>query len=227
MRRCSSFDTDAETPIKLAGPDHPTLKDPSLFDTCAWCLHWIPEDAPHVCAPLELTEALSAGRTFVELLIDSHVVIAIVPGPDWDPDFEAVGAVAILCSDACRDALYDGIRRDEARARGETVLPRDPTEAERSEAEALLKELCAWCLRRIADDAPVLAVFAALAGKRKEPPGFIAITMAGRRVPGFVPEPGSSVALEGYDVGLVVCSASCAGALRAAALEEKVLSRIH
>jgi hypothetical protein len=133
---------------------HPTLDDPSPFDACGWCLKWIAEDADLRYAPLPLDVTPAPDQIVLDLQIDDHVVMAVVPGPAWDPGFDGAGVVVVLCSERCEDALRRAIENDEARARGEAIPRREATPDERREAEALLKDHCAWCLCRIRNDSP-------------------------------------------------------------------------
>lgn len=204
--------------------------DRSPLDCCAWCLRWIRRGADRRVVPLELAEAPAPGEHFAEILIDDHPMIGIVPQPG-SPYLEA-GAhlVVIVCGDRCAEALREGLSADAARGRGETPTRRQPTEQERRKAERLVRRVCAWCLKPIATDAPVVGVQATLKGNHDRSDragGMTSIMIGGRAVPGSLPEAGSPAALQGCDIGFMLCGEACARALEAAVALEKSLSVVH
>ena len=211
----------------LTGTDHPTLREPSPLDACGWCLAWIAEDDERAFTPLRLDgEAASGDPIVVDLMIDGHVVSALVPEAGADPPVAGLDVVVVLCSDECQDALQTALANDEARSRGETVSPRMVADEDRLQAEALLKEHCAWCLAPIADDAPVETVSASLTGPVGRDSDLITVGIAGRSVHAVVPPVGFLAATD-HDVLFVVCSSACATALIEAVRAEKALRQIH
>lgn len=202
--------------------------DRTPLDCCAWCLKWIGRRADRRVVPLELAEAPAPGEHFAEILIDDHPLFGIVPQPG-SPYLEA-GAhlVVIVCGVRCAEALEEGLRADAARGRGETPGPhREPTEEERRKAERLVRRVCAWCLKPIPRTAPVVGVHCTLLGDQDRSAGMTAIMIAGRPVPGSLAEPGSAAAMEGSDIGFLLCGEDCADALRAAIALDKSLSVVH
>lgn len=213
-----------KTRSTLNSKNHPTLDDPSPLDACGWCLGWLGEEDEREFAPLALDTRPE--RVVVDLMIDDHVVIAVVPGSAWDPGLPGADAVVVLCSEECASALRDAIANDQARACGEAVPPRTPADEERLAAEAILEDHCAWCHAAIADDAPIETVSAALTGDPGRSTDMIGVRIGGRRVHALVPPAGFPLP-EGHHVLFVLCSRACASALARRAAAEKILTPIH
>lgn len=208
------------------GERHPTLEDPSPLDACGWCLRWIAEQEEPGFAPLSLQSQPPVDSLLIDLSIDDHPVIAIVPVAAGVGDVPGTDAVVMLCSEECDAALQAAVANDAARALGEPVPRRVATAEERVQAEALLKNHCAWCRQAIADDAPVETVSASLHGEVSQANHMIALDIAGRSVHALVPPPGFPMQ-EGHDVLFVLCSGACAAALVDAATAEKSVRTIH
>jgi hypothetical protein len=215
----------------LTGTEHPTLPEPTPLDACGWCLAWIAEGADRGFIPLRLdadadAAAVSPNPLVVDLTIDAHVVVAVVPPAADDRQDAGLDVVVVLCSDECQDALRTALANDEARSRGDIVPPRTVANEEHLEDEALLKDHCAWCLSLMADDAPVETVSASLSGAVGLNSGMVTVGIAGRSVHAVVP-PAGFLAAQDHDVLFVVCSGACATALIEAVSGEKTLRRIH
>ncbi len=204
--------------------------DRSPLDCCAWCLRWLRSTAGRHAIPLQLLEAPTSGQHFVELMIDNHLLLGIVPQPGSEYAEAGAHAIVIVCGDTCAESLEQGLRNDETRARGATPHRREPTERERREAEKLVSRACAWCLTLVASNTPVRCLYASLKADvdRADRPGaLMSITIGGRLVPGWSPEAGSRAALEGGDIAFMLCGEECARQLKAAIALDPSLSVVH
>ncbi len=196
---------------------------------CAWCLRWIAPDAPHITVPL-VCDSLLPDQVFEELEIDGRPVLAIVPGPASPWARGVANVVVVTCGDECARALEQGLRDDAARARGETSPRREATERERCEAERLLRHVCAWCWKPIRRNAPVIGVYARLAGDRDRSAlggRMISLEIGGRLVASLLPEENSPAVLQGCDIGFLVCGDRCGRALTAAVALDQSLTIVH
>jgi hypothetical protein len=228
--------------VKRSVEDERTLLalELSLSWRCAWCLEPISGDveAKGVFAIIDETDGGDEPGLVAFIQIPDRLIHGL--RIDYREDGRNVGCM--VCSDECLETLSEAMSAGPAgdlppapatRGTPNRKPPRPATPARsavrRRWACELLDGHCAWCRKEVGEDEPVIGL---LAGLRKRPARPIkdemtSVELAGRHVHGRISEPGSKVALDGFDIVFMVCSEKCADALRAAARKEQQRPAIH
>jgi hypothetical protein len=127
--------------------------------------------------------------------------------------------------------LCEGLPAVARRFGADRPMPRygpEATAAERERVESRFLESCAWCMATIDPDAAPHALFVRMDEHWTAAEGgrVMVVAIGGRIVPAHIAMPGSE-ASEVCDAVIVLCSAACGEALRAAAGEDGPLTVTH